>query len=64
MEITQKTIYDNNYYKIIVKKLGFDPENYIPEKHKYHDDNYESPFSVLNAEETRFLLDYLKNKGK
>lgn len=54
---------DTNY-TTIVKKLGFDSENYIPEKHKYHDDNYESPFSILDAEETRFLLDYLKNKGK
>lgn len=55
MATIQKITYDD-----IVRKLGFNPKTYIPCKHKFHDDNYESPFNILTAEETRFLLNYLK----
>lgn len=43
-------------YKDIVNKLGFKPENYIPEQHKIHDDNYESPLSKLDLDELHYLL--------
>ena len=49
----------------IINKLGFNPLDYSPVRSDYIKDDYLSPFHVLDVDELRFLLDYLKkNQNK
>ena len=45
----------NDKYSQIVRKLGFEPKNYIPDLSDTENDNYVNPFSVLSIEELHFL---------
>lgn len=46
---------DNSLYDEIVKKLGFEPKDYIFVQSHTENDQDESPFSILTLEELRYL---------
>ncbi|MGN0367721.1 MAG: hypothetical protein ACI4EK_02980 [Wujia sp.] len=46
---------DKNLYDEIVKKLGFEPKDYIFNQSHTENDQSESPFSILTLDELRFL---------
>ena len=47
---------NDEMYKSIVSKLGFEPKDYTPDLKDYECDNFESPFDILSLDELRFLL--------
>ena len=46
---------DEKIYREIVRKLGFEPKDYVFVQSHTENDQDESPFSVLTLEELRFL---------
>lgn len=46
---------EHTLYNDIVKKLGFEPKDYVFNQSHTENDQNKSPFSVLTLEELRFL---------
>ncbi|MDD6339205.1 MAG: hypothetical protein PUA49_01740 [Butyrivibrio sp.] len=47
-------------YEAICKKLGFTLENPIYERCEYENDHIVNPFSVLSADEKKYVGEYLE----
>ena len=47
-------------YESICKKLGFTLENPIYERCEYENDHIVNPFSVLSADEKKYVGEYLE----